>query len=69
MDDWIDVGLLAEPGEDEDEGAILVQQRVRLKSGENTVVLVSRKKPYRAVIDPMHLFIDRVPDDNSKKVE
>lgn len=69
MDDWIDVGLLAEPGEDEDEGAILVQQRVRLKSGENTVVLVSRKKPARAVIDPMHLFFDRVPDDNSKKVE
>jgi ABC-type transport system involved in multi-copper enzyme maturation permease subunit len=69
MDDWIDVGLLAEPGEDEDEGAILVQQRVRLKSGENTVVLVSRKKPARAAIDPMHLFFDRVPDDNSVKVE
>jgi hypothetical protein len=69
MNDWIDVGLLAETGEDEDEGAILVQQRVRLKTGENSVTLVSRTKPVRAAIDPMHLFFDRVPDDNVKKVE
>ncbi|MBL7964933.1 MAG: ABC transporter permease [Flavobacteriales bacterium] len=69
MNDWIDVALLQEPGKDEEEGAILVMQRVRLKSGENTVTLVSRKKPARAAIDPMHLFFDRVPGDNAKKVE
>jgi aminopeptidase N len=69
MNDWIDVGLLAEPGDDEDEGAILTQQRMRLKSGANTVTLVSRQKPVRVAIDPMHLFFDRVPDDNVKKLD
>ena len=53
---------------DREEGAILAQKRVRLKTGENTVVLRSRELPVKAIIDPMHLFFDRVPDDNGKAV-
>jgi hypothetical protein len=30
---------------------------------------VSRQKPVRVAIDPMHLFFDRVPDDNVKKLD
>jgi len=69
MNDWIDVALLKEALDDEDEGEIMVQQRIRMKDGENTVTLHSPSKPEKAVIDPMHLFFDRVPDDNAKKVE
>jgi len=69
MNDWIDIGLLAEEKSDKEEGEILVQQRMRLKDGENTVTLRSRELPVKAMIDPMHLFFDRVPDDNGKDVE
>jgi len=69
MNDWIDIGLLAEEKSDKEEGVILVQQRMRLKDGENTVTLRSKELPVKAMIDPMHLFFDRVPDDNGKAVE
>ncbi|MBP6313768.1 MAG: hypothetical protein KA408_15960, partial [Flavobacteriales bacterium] len=68
VNDWIDVGLLKEPTDDEDEGAVITQQRVRMKDGENTMVLHSKELPAKAAIDPMHLFFDRVPDDNGKTV-
>jgi hypothetical protein len=42
---------------------------VRLRSGENTLVLRCKELPVKAMIDPMHLFFDRVPDDNGKAVE
>jgi hypothetical protein len=69
MNDWIDIGLLGEEKSDKEEGAILAQKRLRLKSGENTVVLRCKELPVKAIIDPMHLFFDRVPDDNGKAVE
>ena len=69
MNDWIDIGLLGEEKNDEDEGAILVQKRVRLTSGVNTITLHSKERPVKAMIDPMHLFFDRVPDDNGKAVK
>ncbi|MBL0129197.1 MAG: hypothetical protein IPP83_17520 [Flavobacteriales bacterium] len=68
MNDWIDIGVLAEAKSDKEEGAILAQKRMRLKTGENTVVLRSKELPVKAMIDPMHLFFDRVPDDNGKAV-
>ncbi|MCB0768859.1 MAG: hypothetical protein KDC00_00450 [Flavobacteriales bacterium] len=69
MNDWIDIGLLDEEKSDNEEGAILAQKRLRLKAGLNTVILRSKKLPAMAIIDPMHLFFDRVPDDNGKAVE
>jgi len=69
MNDWINIGLLAEEKSDKEEGAIIVQERLRLKSGENSITLRSTELPVKAMIDPMHLFFDRVPDDNGKSVE
>ena len=69
MNDWIDIGLLGDELNDKEEGAILVQRRMRLKTGENRVTLRSKELPVKAMIDPMHLFFDRVPDDNGKAVE
>ena len=47
----------------------LVHKRVRLKSGKNTLTFTVDKKPMRVEIDRDHLFIDRVMDDNGKKVD
>ncbi len=69
MNDWIDIGLLGKEKNDKEEGAIIVQERLRLKSGENSITLRSTELPVKAMIDPMHLFFDRVPDDNEKTVE
>ena len=69
MNDWIDVGFLAEPTGDEDEGELRFAKRERVRSGENTFTYHLSERPYQAAIDPQHLFFDRVSDDNVKKVE
>jgi len=47
----------------------LVQQRVKLRSGANSFTFTVPEKPLAVVIDPDHLFFDRLPEDNRKKVE
>ena len=69
MNDWIDVGLQREAVDDEDEGELIVQRRIRFTEGEHTVTFHVDELPHEAVIDPMHLFFDRVPDDNAERVE
>ena len=74
MNDWLDVSVLRYPaiGRNADKSlndVPLVHQRLRLKSGWNELTFIVDRKPLRAEIDRDHLFIDRVMDDNSKKVE
>ncbi|HRH71175.1 MAG TPA: M1 family aminopeptidase [Flavobacteriales bacterium] len=69
MNDWIDIGFLTEPAEDKEDGELISKTRERLRTGKNTFTYTLPKKPYQAAIDPDHLFFDRVPDDNVKKVE
>jgi hypothetical protein len=47
----------------------LVQQRVKLRTGTNTFSFTVAEKPLAVVIDPDHLFFDRLPEDDRKKVE
>ena len=74
MNDWVDVSILRMPqfGSKADKSlndVPLLQERVRLKSGKNTLTFIVQGKPMRAEIDRDHLFIDRVMEDNGKKVE
>ncbi len=74
MNDWLDIALERRPvfGKKADKSKNdipLVQQRVRLKTGENNFTFRVAEKPLAAVIDPDHLFFDRVAEDNRKKVE
>jgi len=66
-DDWIEIGVYGEKGED-GEDTILYMEKHRLESGANEIEVVVDAKPVRAGIDPRHLLIDRVPDDNVKRV-
>ena len=68
MDDWIEVGIFAAPGEDGD-GKVLHFERKHITEGEPTVVVVVDEAPYEAGFDPYHKLIDRVPADNRKRVE
>lgn len=62
MNDWLDVAVELEDGGE-------VKQRVRLRSGENTIRLVTSRKPKTVVVDPDHLFFDREGEDDRRKVE
>ena len=66
-DDWIEIGVYGE--EDADgEQPFLYLEKHRLTGGTHEIEIVVDGVPVRAGIDPRHLFVDRVPDDNIRKV-
>jgi ABC-2 type transport system permease protein len=67
LDEWIEIGLLSKPLGDKIEGDVLVLKSIKSASGKYR--LISEKEPYQAAIDPLHYLIDRVPNDNIKKLE
>ena len=66
MADTIDIGLFtARPGQ----GAfsakdVLVMTRLPVKTGRQTLVLISKARPSMAGIDPYNKYVDRNSDDN-----
>jgi ABC-2 type transport system permease protein len=69
VDDWIEVGALAAPEKGKHYGKVLARQLVRMKGTHSTFTFQTDSLPDKAGIDPLLLLIDRVPDDNLKKVE
>ena len=65
--DWVEIGVYGEKGSD-GEAPFLYLEKHRLASGANEIAVVVDGKPSRAGVDPRHLLIDRVPDDNVRKV-
>ena len=69
VNDYVDIGVFAEPGANQKMGKPLAMQRVKITGKENTYTFHVAQKPYQAGIDPYNYLIDRIPDDNVKKVE
>lgn len=69
VDDWIEIGALAKPPKGRKLGKILYRERVHMTGGKHTYAFTVGELPDRAGIDPLYLLIDRVPDDNLKKVD
>jgi aminopeptidase N len=67
LDDWIDVGVLGEKGE-QGEHKVLALEKKRITSASNEFEFVVREEPVKAGIDPLHKLIDRNPDDNTKEL-
>lgn len=69
LGDEIEVGVFARPasGKEQDE-TVLYLQRHRIIDGETTLELVVDGEPFDAGIDPYNKLIDRVSDDNRKRV-
>jgi hypothetical protein len=67
--DYIDLAIFAEPQGDAELGKILIHKRVKVTKKNNTFVFRTKELPYQAGIDPFNYLIDRIPDDNLKKVE
>ena len=68
MNDWLEIGAFAKPESGKRYGKLLHRERVQLTSGKHELDFIVKELPYQAGIDPRHLLIDRMPDDNLKKV-
>lgn len=66
INDWIDIGVYTEDTSGED--SLIYLDRRKITDQENTFQITVDREPTKAGIDPNALLIDRVPDDNVKKV-
>jgi ABC-2 type transport system permease protein len=68
VDDWIDIGAFAKPARGKKYGDTLYRQRMHITQRNSTFTFPTAELPEKAGIDPFALLIDRIPDDNIKKV-
>jgi ABC-type transport system involved in multi-copper enzyme maturation permease subunit len=68
VNDWIDMGAFAKPEKDRKYGKTLYRDRVHITNNRSTHTFTTAELPDEAGIDPFLLLIDRVPDDNTRKV-
>jgi ABC-type transport system involved in multi-copper enzyme maturation permease subunit len=65
VDEWLDIGVLAGP----DDEQVLALEKRHLTQPKATYELIVKSKPGKAGIDPLNKLIDRNPEDNVKTVE
>ncbi|WP_266367740.1 M1 family aminopeptidase [Tellurirhabdus rosea] len=68
LNDWIDVGVYGKPAEGKKQGKLLAIRRERIRKKEGRYTFLVREEPYEAGIDPINFLVDRLPEDNLKKV-
>jgi ABC-2 type transport system permease protein len=68
LDDWIEIGAFAKPEKGKKYGKTLYRQRLHLTSTKSTQTFTVDELPDQAGVDPFLLLIDRVSDDNTKKL-
>jgi len=68
MNDWMEIGAFAKPEAGQRYGKLLHRERVQLNSGKHKLEFSVDSEPYQAGIDPRNFLIDRMPDDNMKKI-
>jgi aminopeptidase N len=69
IDDWIEIGALAAPAKGNHYGKVLARQLIHMTGKQGTYTFTTDEKPDKAGIDPLLLLVDRIPDDNLKKVD
>ena len=69
LDDWIEIGVFANgPSGKERDQKVLYLQRHHVTTAEPTITVTVDSKPDEAGFDPYNKLIDRVSDDNRRKV-
>ncbi|MEO8759873.1 MAG: hypothetical protein ABI448_03210, partial [Bacteroidia bacterium] len=68
LNDYIDIGVFSEPLSKNNLGKPLLLKRFKLTKKDNVFTFRLKEKPYQAGIDPYNYLIDRLPDDNLKRV-
>ncbi|UJH67039.1 ABC transporter permease/M1 family aminopeptidase [Allomuricauda sp. SCSIO 65647] len=65
MDDWIDIGFFL----DEAEEQLYHEERIRINKNETSLKFELDSLPVKAAIDPRMLLIDRIYNDNIKRIQ
>jgi ABC-2 type transport system permease protein len=69
LDDWIEVGIFArDPDKDQASEQPLYLERQRITEPRGTITVTVDAMPYEVGFDPYNKLIDRIPDDNRKRV-
>lgn len=68
VNDWIDIGIYAKPDAGKKRGKPLYWRRHLISAQKTPFKIVVDELPYEAGVDPNYYLIDRIPDDNLKKV-
>jgi aminopeptidase N len=68
VNDFIEIGAFAKPAKDQRYGKSLHRERIQMKTGKGQYKFTVDQEPEKAGIDPFRLLIDRLPEDNMKKV-
>jgi aminopeptidase N len=69
LNDWIEIGAFAKPEKGRKYGRTLYRDRVHIAQTRSTYTFTTSELPDQAGVDPFLLLIDRIPEDNVKKVE
>lgn len=69
LNDLIDVGVYGKPAEGKKQGKLLAVRRERMKQKAGSYTFIVKEEPFEAGIDPISFLVDRVPDDNLKRVD
>jgi aminopeptidase N len=69
VNDWIEIGAFAEPEAGKKYGNTLHRERMKITAANNTFTFTVDEQPETAGIDPFALLIDRMPEDNMRKVK
>ena len=64
LNEWIDIGVFS----DSDEKNLIYQKRVKIIDSLMSFTMIVDSLPVKAAIDPRHILIDRVFDDNIKSI-
>lgn len=65
LQEWVDIGLYA----DDDEKELMQWKRIPITREHTEFTLLADSLPAKAAIDPRRMLIERIIDDNVKKVE
>jgi ABC-type transport system involved in multi-copper enzyme maturation permease subunit len=68
VNDWIDIGAFAKPEKGHKYGRTLYRDRVHIAQTRSTYTFTVSEVPDQAGVDPFLLLVDRIPEDNTKKV-
>ncbi|HXX21834.1 MAG TPA: M1 family aminopeptidase [Terriglobia bacterium] len=68
LNDWIDIGAFAKPEKGRKYGRTLYRDRVHVTQAHSSYTFTASELPDQAGVDPFLLLVDRLPEDNTKKV-
>ena len=69
LNDWVDVGVFGERGDDDPpEGKVLFMEKRHITDSESVFEFIVDEEPAKAGIDPFHKLVDRNPANNMTNV-